>query len=287
MSNILSALEQSEQSYQQQSFGQHSLSPTKHEHRTKTLEWLLLIAVVVIPVTGVSGYYWHQNNQSILRDAKSISLLPMNTSEVSPSLNHIVENPALPDAQEVIFEKELADSSLKVLSYPEFVTAPLPTIISPVITKSVSVDPVASAPKIMTEGIRQVPSKTIGQNELQLDQFDLSQLSPDIAARLQNALGVQEQDFLDTENEMKASSDVISLSQASSLIKDKLPALDFQAHIYASDPSRRWTKVNNVEVVEGDEIAAGVRLEQIQPRYVVISFLGQQLSIPALYEWQP
>lgn len=281
MSNILSALEQSEQSYQQQSFGQHSLSPVKQERRKKTLEWLILMAVVVTPTASVAGYYWYQHNQPSLREAALLNL-----SEQALPLSVVAEGTPLNEAQDVITEETQTTSSLKVLSYPEFATVPLP-VAAPVITKPV---PVASALPVdhtPVEGKRQVPSKVVGENELQLDQFDLSQLSPDIAARLQNALGTQTSDLLTPEPEEKTSSEVISLSQASSMIKNKLPALNFQTHIYASEPSRRWIKVNDSEVVEGDEIMAGVKLEHIQPRHVVISFLGQQLSIPALYEWQP
>ncbi|MCG7498219.1 general secretion pathway protein GspB [Vibrio sp. Of7-15] len=277
MSNILSALEQSEQSYQQQSFGQHSLSPLKQERRKKTLEWLIFMAVVITPATSVTGYYWYQHGQQDLLHEATI----LNAREQPVQQSTVAEELSLGEEQTVVFEDTQATSSLTLLSYPEFVTEPLP---ARAIKKSV---PVASVAPTQVADKPQVSPKVSGDNELQLDQFDLSQLSPDIAARLQNALGTQEGDFLTPEPEETTSSEVIALSQASSMIKSKLPALNFQTHIYASEPSRRWIKVNDAEVVEGDEIMAGVIVEDIQPRHVVISFLGQQLSIPALYEWQP
>lgn len=56
--------------------------------------------------------------------------------------------------------------------------------------------------------------------------------------------------------------------------------------MYASDENRRWVKINNVEYHQGDVVDDQVTLREIQPQAVIVEFQGEQIRIPALYEWK-
>ena len=56
--------------------------------------------------------------------------------------------------------------------------------------------------------------------------------------------------------------------------------------MYSSDANRRWVKINNVEYHQGDVVDGQVTLKEIQPQAVIVEFQGEQIRIPALYEWK-
>ncbi len=45
-------------------------------------------------------------------------------------------------------------------------------------------------------------------------------------------------------------------------------------------------KINNVEYHQGDVVDDQVTLREIQPQAVIVEFQGEQIRIPALYEWK-
>ncbi|NVJ58087.1 MAG: general secretion pathway protein GspB [Vibrionaceae bacterium] len=107
--------------------------------------------------------------------------------------------------------------------------------------------------------------------------IDLSQLSPELALRVEAALGAS-----DTVDEVSAS----NLSNDAVKWRGKLPAMNFETHVYSSNPSKRWVKVNGNEYIEGDWITDRVRLVKIEQQSCQISFNGETIQVPALYEWK-
>lgn len=111
-----------------------------------------------------------------------------------------------------------------------------------------------------------------------IDDLDLSQLSPELALRVQSALKPS--------STPTPTSNVSQLAQQGLKWTGQLPALNFQTHVYSSKPDKRWVKVNGVEYQEGDWIATGVQLVSIEPQHCMVSFSGERIEIPALYDWQ-
>ncbi|WP_321283506.1 general secretion pathway protein GspB [uncultured Vibrio sp.] len=114
-----------------------------------------------------------------------------------------------------------------------------------------------------------------------LEDIDLSSLSPDLAMKVENALsrrseGVAPQRVVP----------VNDLEGNAQRWQGRLPALNLQTHMYASDAERRWVKINNVEYHQGDVVDGQVTLKEIQPQAVIVDFQGEQIRIPALYEWE-
>lgn len=78
-------------------------------------------------------------------------------------------------------------------------------------------------------------------------------------------------------------SSVVNLEQLSKQLYQRLPTMNFQAHIYSSDTDRRWIRVNGNVFKEGDTIARNVLLKRIEPNRVVVQFENNAISIPALW----
>ncbi len=123
--------------------------------------------------------------------------------------------------------------------------------------------------------------------------FDLSELSPDLALRVQAALAG---DTVETssnsegiaaqgENHQEASSALIPIGHLPLEVQNRIPPLNFQTHIYASTARARWVKVNNRELFEGDEVSPGLVLETIAPNHVEMGFEDYRFMLPALSEW--
>lgn len=124
------------------------------------------------------------------------------------------------------------------------------------------------------------------QEPLDIDNLDLSGLSPELAARFESILSEPSEYEIEENPEPIESDGYLQLEKSGSQLVGRLPALNFQTHNYTSKPSRRWIKVNGKEVNVGGSITPSISLLEINPRNVVIEFRGQKIEIPALYEWK-
>lgn len=124
------------------------------------------------------------------------------------------------------------------------------------------------------------------QEPLDIDNLDLSGLSPELAARFESILSEPSEYEIEENPEPIESDGYFQLEKSGSQLVGRLPALNFQTHNYTSKPSRRWIKVNGKEVNVGGRITPSISLLEINPRNVVIEFKGQKIEVPALYEWK-
>lgn len=141
-----------------------------------------------------------------------------------------------------------------------------------------------------------VIGKNNKSNDVSLLDVDLSALSPQLVKRVQVALikenaseneapsaSKQQTDIARAQKNIDAN--VLLIEDAPANLRNRLPTLDFQTHIYASQPSSRWIRVNELDAKEGEYIAKGVLLKEIQPQRVVVEFGKDLISIPALTKW--
>lgn len=68
-------------------------------------------------------------------------------------------------------------------------------------------------------------------------------------------------------------------------LKRQIPALRFDAHVYATEPAQRWIKVNGKTLQEGQWATADIRIREITPQYVLMEMGTQLFSMSALSEW--
>lgn len=114
-----------------------------------------------------------------------------------------------------------------------------------------------------------------------LSGLDLSQLSPELAQRFESALSSNP-----TPESNRQNSEASNLSQQAQRWYGKLPALNFQTHVYSSKPSKRWVKINGVEYNQGDWVNDNIELVAIEQQSCLIRFKGELIEVPALYDWQ-
>ena len=110
--------------------------------------------------------------------------------------------------------------------------------------------------------------------------FDLSQVegvSPELLAKVQQAVDDVEYDATDNDQLEVVESPVPSLLDMPTHIQNKVPAMAFEVHIFATD-GNGWVRVNGRERYEGDVIAGDVVLTTITQDSVVL-----ELRWPAIF----
>lgn len=122
------------------------------------------------------------------------------------------------------------------------------------------------------------------QSQMALSELDLSQLSPEMAARVESILKANHE--ADHSAPASSTAQALPLVQHSDEFTGRLPAMNFQTHVYASNAVKRWVKVNGVEYHEGDKMGDEVQLVAIKPQSTIVRFRNQQIEIPALYDWR-
>jgi hypothetical protein len=75
------------------------------------------------------------------------------------------------------------------------------------------------------------------------------------------------------------------LTQKSAQLQNALPNLNFEQHVYTSD-GQSWVTVNGRDRYQGDYISDQLRVDDILPQQVILSFKGEKFSLPALTNWQ-
>ncbi|QFT08752.1 general secretion pathway protein GspB [Vibrio sp. THAF190c] len=118
-----------------------------------------------------------------------------------------------------------------------------------------------------------------------LQGLDLTELSPELALKIESIL-----DNSDSPPEVDIDQyrpqPTVQLESHTQSLSGRLPSLNLQTHMYSSSAERRWVKINNKEVVQGDWITPEVQLIEVKPQSIVVEFEEQAIEIPALYEWQ-
>ncbi len=69
------------------------------------------------------------------------------------------------------------------------------------------------------------------------------------------------------------------------LLQRQIPPIRFEAHVFASEPTQRWVKVNGKDLQEGQWVTADIQIKEITPNYVLMQTGRQLFSMEALSEW--
>jgi general secretion pathway protein B len=68
-------------------------------------------------------------------------------------------------------------------------------------------------------------------------------------------------------------------------VRNNLPAMTFSFHVYSENPQQRTIIINNRRMREGDEVSAGLQLQQITDDGVVLLFTAHRIHIGVLSGW--
>lgn len=82
-----------------------------------------------------------------------------------------------------------------------------------------------------------------------------------------------------------AVAEVMPLTRKPLAFQDQIPSLSFQAHLYSSDPDKRWIKVNGKAQREGDWLTPSLQLIAIEPDRLILEQNHQPFTLPALTDW--
>ena len=69
---------------------------------------------------------------------------------------------------------------------------------------------------------------------------------------------------------------LLTLAQLPQAIRQELPVLAIAMHVYSANPRDRLVGINNRTLQEGDELAPGLKLEEIRPNSLVFNYRGQR-----------
>ncbi|EME3971555.1 general secretion pathway protein GspB [Vibrio fluvialis] len=273
MSQVMKALQRSELSHQQ--YTGHVM-PTPHSAQASAQStgfrwyhalWLTLPGLATAAVIGYQGF---QRQQLAIAEQATASPAVNQVAAPFEQLDYPNFGPLIRTDVDVPVFNEFAEVSV---AEPEE---------EPV---AASAQPVRSAATVVTATPPSKPQTQVDkQSQMALSELDLSQLSPEMAARVESILKADDSEQREQTNSQ--SSQAVPLLQHSDEFSGVLPAMNFQTHVYASNAVKRWIKVNGVEYHEGDNIFDNVQLVAIKPQSTIVRFRNKQIEIPALYDWR-
>lgn len=129
------------------------------------------------------------------------------------------------------------------------------------------------------------------QSKTILNETEQTQTDARISAALLNKINKAIADLDNDTNSDSGSQQVTNyddlprIDQLSIAIQTQIPAMAFSAHMYSSNRDGRWVRVNGRRLVEGDFIAEGLQLVNIEPQKVILSFKNEIFTMNALSDW--
>ena len=76
-----------------------------------------------------------------------------------------------------------------------------------------------------------------------------------------------------------AENKICGIAELPASIQQSLPAFTISAHIYSNDPASRMVKINGQMMREGQDLAAGLKLEEISPNGVIFQYQSYRFRI--------
>lgn len=116
-------------------------------------------------------------------------------------------------------------------------------------------------------------------------ELEQSDVSAELRGKFESALAAGENTQLRQQQINYHDAPAVDINQLDDLLQRQLPALRFEAHVYASDAKQRWIKVNGKDLQQGQWVTADIQVKEILPQYVVLQFNQTQFSVEALADW--
>ncbi len=116
----------------------------------------------------------------------------------------------------------------------------------------------------------------------ELEQADVS---AELRGKFESALAAAENPDRAQQQVNYHNAPAVDINQLDDLLQRQLPALRFEAHVYATDANQRWIKVNGKDLQQGQWVTADIQVKEILPQYVVLQFNQVQFSVEALTDW--
>ncbi|MEE2002445.1 general secretion pathway protein GspB [Alkalimonas sp. MEB108] len=118
-----------------------------------------------------------------------------------------------------------------------------------------------------------------------LDELEATEVSAELQQRFSQVMDELEQFGQRREQVRVHDAPARDISELAPQVQHQLPPMRFEAHVFASVPSRRWVKVNGRTLQQGQWLSTDIQVVEIHPNHVVLRYRQQEFSMAALSEW--
>ena len=147
--------------------------------------------------------------------------------------------------------------------------------------------PFPQAPEVVEPTLDTVMPTTPSRSS-PLDSMNMEGVSPGLAQRFRQA--VEAEPGVPGASEIQPIPDsapppATPLADLPTTLSSQVPPLRYSSHVYSSTASNRIVTLNGRDFHEGDEVAPGVKLLQIQADYSIFRVGNQSFSLASLTDW--
>jgi|GEM_PF-2532882 len=179
--------------------------------------------------------------------------------------------------------KKTEDKLIRKISFD---LAPLPTV-------SIT-DPLPEATAQLTEALESGAEQAVvvsAEKPVPADNFrqeiDYGDTSADLQLRFENALLISGAEDKEVVEQVQKEGDGSDIHQMSSEFQSKVPAISYASHIYSSVPAKRWVRINDEDLKEGQFDSSGqIEVIEIQAERTIFRVGRQSFSLELLTDWQ-
>lgn len=251
---------------------QHQNSPQPTDSGAFWRKLALVLALLLASCVGALLAYWlSPASHSTAANHSAVPVMPARPDTILAALTAADNNSSVgkqPSATAVAADDSSAPAQLE--SQLSKALAPPP---EPVTETFVSPPPVAS----MTAGTAAAEPQPLAEQEIS------AELRDKFASALEATAGNDNRTAQRQPDHNAPATDIRSLDRQ---LQQQIPALRFEAHVYATAVNQRWVKVNGKTLQEGQWVTADIRIKEITPQFVLLELGNQLFSVAALSEWQ-
>ena len=288
MSFILDALKKLEQTRNKGSVPDLTTMHASHgEKPKKRLIWLYLIVIALLINAGILLAWlkpWESEKQITSEQSTSEKRELASTEQIKSLPEKAVQTPDSSVAEKI--KNTVTTDTEKVKSSPEpgGVKDESTEVLSTSTEKPGIDQPVGTAEK--SEIIKSLTdTETEALRSFLPDEKELGELHRKI--KEEREFNVEplpvETDIPDSsvKPEPVSQQQVIELSQLPAEIKNELPKISINTHIYSNSPSSRIVNINGIVLREGEDISKGLTLEEITTTGIILTYKDHRFRIRA------
>ncbi|MDP5190698.1 general secretion pathway protein GspB [Rheinheimera baltica] len=259
MSILMAALKQQTQA-----------NPTAGDNHSFWRKLALVLALLLALMTGaVVAYLLTPVLQPALLPAAEPEPVQVAAPEKIFATLNVDANPSHSNRTKVQLEAELA----QVIS-----PAPAPVV------ETLSAAPAIKTVTVGTAAAEPVPQTAV-TSAIAAEQEPVVEVSAELRDMFASALQASEQNLRQPAAPPRNASPATDINSLSQTLQQQIPALRFDAHVYATRANQRWVKVNGKNLQEGQWITAEIRIKEIMPQYVLMERGELLFSMAALSSW--
>jgi len=300
MSYLLDALKQSEQGEVSRA-AQNAIDTSQHYSQQKDLNFyrklafslLAVLAFVVILSAGFMAGRWFQESKSTTSDI-------VKQDSVESSREALVQKPqeqtvAIPVQTAPVIVQQAVPTQYQLVpvrsNFNGQIYQPITQNLSPnnqnVKVENTQKEPVDySQYKVVGKPIDTL-AEHIENTGTTSDYNEIAELPDSLKTAFAKAVAAtEESDTYEVTTATKDAAMAQPIQLLPDVIQSLIPKITYQAHIYATDASRRWIKLNGAELYEGDSLGP-IKILEIAPEMTLMSIEGYRFSLSAMDDWLP